>query len=209
MSLVAKAKPSKFSVLDADNYPARVCQVVDLGIQPQKPFQGEEKPPIHQIMVTYELGTEFLPDENGEPDEEKPRWISETFPLYPLTSDRAKSTLRYRVLDPSKSQGGDWSKMVGRQCLVTVVQYEKDGTTRNAVGGIAGLMKGFEAPALVNEPRVFLMDEPDMEVFDAFPDWLKEKLVSNLGFEGSKLQAALTGSTTTEEESDEYNDVPV
>ena len=56
-------------LLEANNYPARVVQVIDLGLQAQRPYQGKDKPPAYEIMLTYELGTEFMRDE----DEIKPR----------------------------------------------------------------------------------------------------------------------------------------
>ena len=78
-------------LLEPGTYPVRVVQIIDLGVQPQRPFKGEQKPPVHQIQLTYEFVDEFLKDEDGNELEDKPRWLSESFPLYNLSSDRAKS----------------------------------------------------------------------------------------------------------------------
>src|SRR5574341_1285327 len=78
--------------LDPGVYPTRLVQLIDLGLQPQRPYQGKEKPPAHEIMMTYEFVDEFLKDENDEDIEDKPRWYSETLPLYSLEADKAKST---------------------------------------------------------------------------------------------------------------------
>jgi hypothetical protein len=49
-------------------------------------------------------------------------------------------------------------------------------------------MKGFDVPELVNEAKVFTLDDPDMSVFNTLPDFLKAKIISNLNFQGSSLQ---------------------
>jgi hypothetical protein len=182
-------------VLDAGNYPARVAQIIDLGLQKQRPYEGKEKAPVNEIMVTYELVTEFLQDEDGNDDTTKPRWISERFPLYSLGSDRAKSTTRYLAIDPNKDCAGDWSLMVGKPCLVAVVNNvsKSNGKTYNNVGGISLPIKGMVVPELVNESKVFSLDEPDMEVFTALPEWIQSIITENLEFNGSAFEGILTG----------------
>lgn len=61
-------------VLEPGVYPARLVQLIDLGVQPQRPFQGKDKPPAQEIMITYEFTDEFLKDEDGNEIEDKPRW---------------------------------------------------------------------------------------------------------------------------------------
>src|SRR3546814_6949836 len=41
-----------YEPLPAGTYPARLVQVVDLGLQPQRPYQGQEKSPAQEIMQT-------------------------------------------------------------------------------------------------------------------------------------------------------------
>ncbi len=200
MALVAtnENKPSTpRTMLEPNNYMGRIVQVVDMGVQPQRAWKGEAKPPVHKIMVTYELGTEFLKDKEGNDDLEKPRWVSESFPLYGLGSELAKSTKRYLALDPSKQHGGDWAKLVGTPCLVQVTKYTKgDGGEANGVGSISQPINGIPVPELVNAGKFFDMDEPDMEMFEKMPDWLKGALTTEcLSFDGSGLQRALTGGT--------------
>jgi hypothetical protein len=227
MSLVASNESKGGGVtqeaLAPSNYMARVVQVLDLGIQAQRPFKGEAKPDVHQILVTYELGTEFLKDEDGNDVEDKPRWITEVFPLYSLGSDRAKSTKRYLALDPNKESGGDWSQMVGKPCMVAVTEYLKnDGSKGNGVGSVSGAPKGIPVPELVNEGRWFDMDNPDMEVFNTLPDWIKTKMTEECkNFQGSGLDHALNGgasptpphgstdSPNSEGEEEYDNDIPV
>jgi hypothetical protein len=188
---------------------ARVVQVIDLGVQAQRPYKGTEKPPIQEIMVTYELGTEFLLDEDGNEDTSKPRWVSERLPLYNLAADKAKSTKRYMALDPAKKYGGDWTQLLGAGCLVAIVNNEKDGRTYNNVGGISPALKGVPIPELVNEPKFFDQDNPDLEVFSSLPDWIQGIIRDGLGFPGSKLDGMLAGEPDTPKEEAEPDDFPV
>lgn len=183
--------------LDPGTYPCRVVQVLDLGVQTQKPFDNKPKPPVQEIMITYEFLDEFCLDEDGEIQEDKPRWLSETFPFHSLAADLAKSTKRYKALDPQEVYEGDFTQLVGTPCMVTVVHNPGKGKNADKVfTNIAGVSamrpkEAAKAPDLVNEPKVFVLDEPDMVVYKSLPEWLQEKIASNLEFEGSALQEAL------------------
>lgn len=180
--------------VEAGNYIARLVQVVDFGLQTQRPFKGEEKAPAYEIMLTYELCTEFMKDDDGEDMEDKPRWISETMPIYSLKADRAKSTKRILALDPKLVHEGNLAEMVGLPCTVTVVQNvnKKDPSKVYVdVGNVTPPMKGIPVPELKNPTKIFDLDEPDLEIFNSLPEWVREKLMGNLEFDGSALQALL------------------
>jgi hypothetical protein len=187
-------------VLDAGTYPVRVVQIIDLGVQPQRPFQGEEKPPAHQIQLTYEFVDEFLKDEEGEEIEDKPRWLSEEFPLYNLSSERAKSTKRYLALDPKQVHEGDFSMLLGAPANVllktfTLKNGPNAGKERNGIQDLSAMRPrdATKTPELVNPTKMFSLEEPDLEVFMALPDWLQEKIKGNLEYAGSPLEELLTG----------------
>lgn len=186
--------------LDPGSYPGRVVQIIELGLQPQRPYKGKDKPPAYEVRVVYELADEFMKDEDGNDDESKPRWVNEDFPMYSLESTMAKSTERYMALDPKLEYGGDFAQLIGTPCNITVVQRagkgDNAGKIYNNVGGITAMRPkaAAVAPELVNKPVVFDLDDPDLEVFEAFPDFLKNKIKSNLEFNGSKLSDLLNGA---------------
>lgn len=200
------ARP-RAAALEPGNYPARLVQVLDLGIQAQRPYKGEEKDPIQEIMLTYELTEEFLLNDEGEPDETKPRWLSERVPLYNLKADKAKSTKRYLALDPKQDHGGDWTELLGAACLVNIVNNERNGTTYNNVGAISAPIKGMAVREPVNEPRFFDMDDPDMETFENLPDWVQGVIKESLSFPGSRLDGLLNGEQTEQPEAGQAADV--
>jgi len=201
-------------IIPAGTYPARVAQIIDLGMQPQQPYQGQEKPPAHEIMITYELVDEFMVDEDGKELEDKPRWISETMPLRHIDSDLAKSTKRYKALDPQMEHGGDFSELLGAPCNVLIITKvvksgKNAGKERNYVDSISAMRPrdAQRTAELQNEAKMFTLEEPDLTIFRSLPEWLQGKIQENLEFNGSALQAALDGGGKVKEEpEDEYEE---
>jgi len=179
-------------------YPARLVTVADIGLQAQRPYKGEEKPPAYEILTTYELVDEFMKDDDGEDILDKPRWQSENFPLYSLTSERANSTKRYLALDPEKKYDGDWGALLGMPVLVTLVNNPaKDGRVFTNIANVSPMRpKEAEATApLVNGTVMFDMDNPDLGSFAALPSWVQDKIKNGLEYEGSALDR-MTGEET-------------
>lgn len=202
MALNAKALPKndskKFTPaepLDAGSYPGRVVQIIDFGIQEQHPYKGQAKPPAHILGFTYELSDEFMKDEDGNDIENKPRWVSEDFSFNSLDKDLATSTKRYRALDPNDDCDGDFTKLIGAPGMISVTQRpSKDGTKiYNNVQNVSPVRAKDAArmPELVNTPVVFMLDEPDLEVFNKFPEFIQTKIKKNLNYAGSALQKLL------------------
>ena len=181
--------------IEPGGYPARLVNILDLGRQPQAGFEGKPKPPAQMVRVTYELTDVFMLNEDGEELEDKPRWISEEFPLYSLEADLAKSTKRYKAIDPELEHDGDWSLILGNGCTVGVVNKTSKGKTYDNVGVVSAMRKRDldKLPELKNPSYFFMLDEPDMEVYNKLPKWIQDKITSNLDYEGSKLQELIGG----------------
>ncbi len=182
--------------LESGSYPGRLVLVVDLGLQNQRDYQGEKKPPAREILLTYEFADEFMKDEDGEDITDKPRWLSESFPLYNLDSERAKSTLRYKALDPKIEYGGDFLKVIGEPVNITVVQNPNKKNPERPWENVAGITTMREkdqkkAPDLMNIPRGFDLEAPDLEDFMALPKWIQKRILENLEFRGSLLERML------------------
>lgn len=195
--------------LAVDNYPCRVAQVVDMGRHHKEVWNGStekfevayDKAPVHLLRLTYEFTTEFMKDEGGAELEDKPRWLSEEFAVYALDNDLATSTKRMNAFDPDFSMfKGDWEKVLTLPCAVTVA-HKKSGAAK--VGNVAKPMKGMVVAELKNEPKVFSLDAPDVDVFRSFPEWIQERIKANLDFEGSSLQKALAGQPVGEPQKEE------
>lgn len=182
--------------IEPDVYPGRLVQIIDLGLQAQKPYQGQEKKPVNELMLTYELVDVFMVDKDGKEVEDKPRWISETLPFYGLYADKAKSTKRYLAFDPQNVYGGDFAQCVNTPVNVTVVTGGSGDKLYDNVGNVSPMnaKKAAACPELKNPPKVFDLDSPDMETFNKLPQWIQDKIKSNLNFQGSKLQKLVGGA---------------
>jgi hypothetical protein len=201
MTLNAKQIPGagrkQIDPVDAGTYPARLVQILTLGVQKQRSYKGEEKPPVLEFMLTYEMLDEFMKDDDGEDIEDKPRWISETMPFYNLDTDKAKSSKRYYALDPDVKHGGDWGTLITTPCMITITHNE--GVGKNAgriyenIASVSAMRpkEAAKAPDLVNEPRIFDFYNPNMEVFNNLPEWLQTKMKEAIDFPGSALEEAL------------------
>lgn len=199
MALNAREVPSNSKPVppvDAGSYPARLVQLIDLGIQPQS-YNGEVKAPKQEIMTTYELLDEFMKDEDDEDITDKPRWFSENFALNSLESELAKSTKRYYSLDPNEEFKGDWTKLISTPCMVTLIQQQgkgpNAGRTYNKIANVSAMRpkEAQKAAELVNEAKVLSLDTPDVDVFLSLPQWVQDKIKGGLEFDGTVLAKAL------------------
>lgn len=181
--------------MEPGTYPARTVGIVDLGKQAQHPFQGKDKPPVNMIAVIYEFVDEFLKDEDGEDIIDSPRHLTEMMPWYNLSSEKAKSTARYRALDPNNVHKGDFSKIVDTPCMVTVVHNPNKitGGVYENIGGITPMREkdADKCVPLVKELKVFDLDEPTLEGFESLPAFIQKKIRDGLEYEGSKLWGML------------------
>src|SRR5574341_1995102 len=183
--------------IEPGSYPARLVVLADLGLQPQNPYQGQEKPPVYEILTVYEFLDEFLKDDDGEDDLTKPRWQSESFALFPLQSERAKSTKRYLALDPTGVYSGDWTKLLNTPCIVTVVNTpgkgKNVGRVYTNIAGVSAMRPKDAAKAvpLVNKQVIFDLDNPSVDAFVALPAWIQKRIREGLEFKGSKAEEVL------------------
>lgn len=185
--------------LPVSNYMCRVAQVIDLGKHyksvwddVKKEFRPDTGKVVHMAMLTYEFTTEFMKDEEGNDQEDRPRWLSEDFAVYPLDSDLAISTKRMKAFDPDFSKyKGDFALLANAPCTVTIA-HKKNNKAK--IGNVSPPMKGIPVPELKNPVKVFSLDTPDLEVYKSLPQWLQERISSNLEFKGSALEAALARS---------------
>lgn len=209
-------------LLAVDNYPARVAQIIDLGLQDGGEWAGEKKPPVNKLYITYELVDAFMVDKDGKEDEDKPLWKSEELKMYNPNQEKANCNKRYKALDPEEVFDYDWAELAGASCTVLTIHKESKGKTYCNIGNLSPYIvsrRNPELPPLKQEPKVFSLDEPDMGVFGSLPEWLQDKVKGNLEFKGSPLDIALNGGKSEakseakpepepEQDDDSEEDVP-
>jgi hypothetical protein len=200
MNLNELAKSNKGSGGDrpkpkAGSQAARVVHVVDLGVQPRKPYMGKEKKPARMVWVNFELPNDKF-DFKGEGKLE-PHRISTA----PMTASNDPKAALYKLmnsLDPQGMLAGDLTKLVNTPCLVTVV-YNKQPLPDGSTAVYANLSQVIQypdsipvpVPPLSIEGGSFSFDSPDIKVWESLPSFIQEKIKGALNFKGSAVEKML------------------
>jgi hypothetical protein len=189
MALTAKGKNTR-STKDQDvpekgAHMARVVGLTDLGHQPSWEWAGETIKDSYKITFTYELvGSEM---EDG-----RPHWVSEDVNVNDFEGEGISSTmmLRVRAIDPQNEtqDGQDLSKLINKPCMVTVSHNAKGYAKVKNVGGVP---MGLQVAELRNPTFSFDIDNPDLETFHSFSDFVKKKIKGALNYPNSALKKAL------------------
>lgn len=200
----AKSSNKDFPLPEAGMQLGIITQIVGLGLQPQKPYQGQEKPPAKMVRFTYELPNDQR-EFNGEL---KPLVMSEEMPF----SGHEKSRLYKRVtgIDPNLtgSKGNlDW--FVGKPVMLQVIHSPGKGQNKDKVyanlGSVTPVPKGMPVPqAPFNTPFMYDPYNHNEETFRLLPEFLQNKITSRL--DGG--QSAATQSRTEPSPSDTTTPVP-
>ena len=164
-------------------YPARIVKITDLGIQ-ESEYEGVMKQQ-HKVFIDFEFPTEMIVI--GE--EEKPRWLGKEYVV--STHEKAAMTALMSAADPKgevTAKGRNLKGLIGLPVMVTV------GTTSGGkakVAAVGRLMKGLSVPELVNPSVFFDLDGKDVEQFEKFPQWIKDKITSGIDFDDTPFAKAL------------------
>ena len=179
MAIIATNKKVEVEIVEAGSYPARVYQMIQMGNIAG--FQGQIQ---NKVRIGFELPTELkvFKEEKGE----QPRVISQEYTL----SFHEKSKLRkvIEACDPNALKVGedgfleevDIEQLIGKECLITIAhKASKEGNQFAYINGVTRLPKGMVCPKAINEPIVLSYDKWKQEIFDALPDFLKDKIKSS------------------------------
>ena len=101
MNQAGGSRVKDFGLPDEGMQLARICRIIDLGLQERKLFPGDEKqkPPAYFIRITFEL-----PNDRIEVDgESRPRWIDHELNI--SNHEKSKCFQWYNVLDPEGTLG--------------------------------------------------------------------------------------------------------
>lgn len=194
-NLAAEKSTKKFERIEDGTYAARIAQIIDLGVQEDE-YEGEKKV-AHKVFIQFEMPTETITIDGIE----KPRWIGKEFPV----SVHEKSSM-YKLMqaaDPDgklTAKGRNLKGLLGLPLMLTVGSTAKGNAK---VGGVARLMKGMAVADLSQKPVFFDLDGSDKEQFDKFPNWIKLKIQSGIGYEDTPFASGGGDSGTLEDMEDD------
>lgn len=184
-----------FGRLEEGTHVARLVQVIDLGQQVITNMQGEERV-VPRAWIVFEFPTETI-EINGE---ERPRWQGKEYTI----SYHEKSGLTQVInsLDP-EGKAKHLGDLLGKACMVSI---GSTSTGKAKITNVVPAPKKMAIPELDNPAKVFDFENPDMEVFETLPDWLKNKITTAENFKGSKVEEMLNSSSAPVERDIVYDD---
>ncbi len=172
-----------FAIAPAGNHLAICNAVVDLGRQKGSAQFPEPK---HQVYVRFELPDEQVAYEKDGQQVTGPMSIGRTF----TASMHAKASLRKFVESwfgkpfptDDAAEDFDFSRILGRKCLLNVSHTDRDGKTYANITAATPLPKSMQGHTVTqHNPSIFFdLGKPDQDAFDALPEWLRKKIETRL-----------------------------
>lgn len=163
-----------FTPCPAGTYQARCVRLIDMGTQTSD-YQGETKTARKVLM-----GFEIL-DTDVRRDDGQPHVISKRF----TASLHEKAALRKTLVSwkgkdfaPAELKAFDLATVLGKTCLISLVDSAKDGKSYTNIAAIMAAPKGTTPPeGTCNEPLVHWdMAAPDWTAFSFLPNRIREQI---------------------------------
>ena len=185
MSLTARdSGGGSFTPVSPGMHLARCYRIVDMGTQTTD-FQGQTKH-LQKVMLQFEVHGE---DDSGKPlvtAKGEPMSISKNFTL----SLAEKATLRKdlqawrgRDFTPEELRGFELKTVLGAWAMITVSKAlggnGKEYTNIVSINPVPVTIKKAGMPEGFNKLAMFVISNPDMELFETFGNGLKEKITSS------------------------------
>jgi len=182
MSLTARdSGGGSFTPVAPGMHLARCYRIVDIGTQKTE-YQGQIK---HQqkVMMQFEVHGE---DDSGKPlvtSKGEPLSISKNFTLSLSENATLRKDLqawRGRQFTPEELRGFELKNVLGAWCMLTVAKAignnGKEYTNIISINPVPVAIKKAGQPEGFNKLSMFVIDNPDMELFETFGSSLKEKI---------------------------------
>lgn len=208
-------------LLEAGGYPARLLQIVDLGMQPGSNIYPE---PQLKLEFRFELLDEFMLDEDGKELSEEPRLFSYevSYNADGYMGDRSNI---YKLMDAFEDGfNKDLPDLLGEAVNVTIVKYIKNNKEKDEANKITSVTPMREkdkvkAGPLLGKTLYFDLEEPDLETFNRLThrgEWSQQaKIKKGLAIFESPLAEMLglkheevPATTSSEPEEEEDKDEP-
>lgn len=192
MAIIAENKPVETVLIPAGNHIARCYAMVEIGTvkEDKGPYMGKE---LHKVRIGWETPHECHDFGKGL----QPFSIHKEFTL----SMYDKATLRKyleswrgKPFTEEEAEKFDITKLLGKPCMLNIIhaKSKSSGKIYADISSIATLPKVIECPDQVNATVELSFDNWKQHVFDALPDFVKEKIKK------SKEYAAITAPGHTE-----------
>jgi hypothetical protein len=175
MTLIAKSKGRSYPAIEGGSYHAICYSVVDLGVHYNQRWDKK----AHKVMITWELPELRIDIERENNVVNLPRAISKEYTL----SIHEKSNLgrdltcwRGVAFTPDERDGFDIQSIIKANCILQIINTEKDGEVYANVQAVTKLLKGMEKKEPENPLCLYSMAQDGFTFPEHMPDWLKDKI---------------------------------
>lgn len=153
-----------------------VCDLVAyLGMQ-EGMFGSKE-----QVYVRYEVPAERVEYEKDGQRLEGPIVIGKTYTLSMHQKANLRKDLeswRGKAFTDTEAENFDIASLLGKACLLSVVESFKEGKTYSNIAGVGGLPKGTKAPKAENP--LICYDGTEAAVLKKLPEWIQKKIADQI-----------------------------
>ena len=216
MSFYVEDKGGSFESTPSGMHLARCYRIIDTGTQKSE-YLGQVKY-LRKVMLGWEIHGQ---DDAGNPLRMKDGRPFAMFKNYTLSwAEKANlradlQSWRGKPFSQEEMRRFDLKTILGAWCMLNVI--EKQGTDGkmyvnvNGITPVPAMIKQAGLPQPVNKTEVFMLDEPDMEMFNTFSDNLKKKIMTTPEWEklnGKASASAGTPSAPAAPALDEDDDIP-
>jgi hypothetical protein len=185
MSLTARdSGGGSFTPVSPGMHLARCYRIVDMGTQKTE-FQGQAKH-LQKVMLQFEVHGE---DDSGKPlvtAKGEPMSISKNFTLSLAEKATMRKDLqawRGRDFTPEELRGFELKNVLGAWAMITASKAlggnGKEYTNIVSINPVPVAIKKAGMPEGFNKLAMFVISNPDMELFETFGNGLKEKITSS------------------------------
>jgi hypothetical protein len=182
MSFIVKAgEASSFKPVPSGMHLSRCYRIVDLGTQ-QSEYMGVVKN-LPKVMLQFEVHSE---DESGQPlltAKGEPMSIAKNYTVSLGENATLRADLknwRGRDFTAEELRGFELANVLGHWAMITVAKTignnGKEYTNITTINPVPPNIKKGGLPEAHNEPKMFTISNPDMELFNSFSDNLKMKI---------------------------------
>lgn len=214
MGFIAKnSGGGDFKKVPAGAFIARCYSIIDLGTQTQNGQFGEST--AHKLRLGFEV---FGEDEDGSPltvsfkGETKPMTIDKeyTVSMHEKANLRKElSAWRGKPFTDDEAKAFDVSALLGQYCMLNVAHKAAgNGKVYANIAGITpvpGALKNAK-PQGVHALVKFDIDQPNMIMFEALPEFLQNKIKSAPEWDRNSRQPELSTANAADDISDD--DIP-
>lgn len=168
---VSEGSSSDYKNVSTGTHPAVCSMLVDLGLQ-QSTFNGEIKTQ-HKIYMRFDV-----PGERS--DDDKPLSVGTTVTASLHKKGNLRGMLeswRGRAFTEAELQKFDISTVLGKPCMLNVLEEQKGDKTYANIKAIMALPKGLPVPPLEGK-TVLYTGQP--EVLATLPEWLQKKIATQV-----------------------------